>query len=126
MPDAPNLGESKGEIATYLERTGGGSEFRSNAEMQQRWFRRDGSVNEQAVAGARDVYELVTPSVARALQLNKAYKLIVEDQSYLYGRDPVISPLHNVYRTVDPRTAPTLPEARQYTWDIRLAWPAQR
>jgi len=33
MPDAPNRGERRGEIATYLERVVGGSEFRSNPEM---------------------------------------------------------------------------------------------
>jgi hypothetical protein len=122
MPDAPTRGESRGEIATYLERVGGGSEFRSNAEMQSRWYRRDGSLNAAAISRAKDVYELITPSMARALQLNKAYKLIVEDQSYLYGRDPVITPPQNVYRSVDPEKAPTLPEKHQYQWDIRLSW----
>ena len=42
MPDAPNKGESTGEIATYLARVGGGSEFRNNDEMTARWFRPDG------------------------------------------------------------------------------------
>jgi hypothetical protein len=126
MPDAPNRGESKGEIATYLERVGGGSEFRSNPEMQARWYHGDGSLNRAAVSRAKDVYELIAPSAARALQLNKAYKIIVEDQSYLYGRDPTISPPRNVYHTVDAEKAPTLPNERQYPWDIRLSWPAER
>ena len=33
MPDVPNRGEQAGEIANYLERVGGGGEFRSNPEM---------------------------------------------------------------------------------------------
>lgn len=122
MPDAPTRGESRGEIATYLERAGGGSEFRSNTEMQSRWYHRDGRVNAAAVSRAKDVYDLITPSVSRALQLNKAYKVIVEDQSFLYGRDPVITPPQNVYRTVDSEKAPTLPDKHQYQWDIRLSW----
>jgi hypothetical protein len=124
MPDAPNVGEAKGEIATYLERVGGGSEFRSNPEMAARWYTADGEVNSDAVARARDVYDLITPSAARALQLNKAYKVLVEDQSFLFGRDATVTPPANVYRTVDSETAPTLPEKFQYTWDLRLDWRA--
>ena len=79
MPDAPTLGEHAGEIATYLTRVGGGGEFRSNPEMFERWFNADGSANTQAIARAKDVYELITPSPARATELNKAYKAIVEE-----------------------------------------------
>ncbi len=50
MQDAPNMGETKGEIATYFERVGGGGEFRSNQEMWERWFNEDGTV---------DIYDLV-------------------------------------------------------------------
>ena len=39
MADAPTQGETRGEIATYLERVGGGSEFRHNDEMAARWFK---------------------------------------------------------------------------------------
>ncbi|HET8708590.1 MAG TPA: hypothetical protein VFM46_19945 [Pseudomonadales bacterium] len=123
MPDAPNMGEKKGEIATYLERVGGGSEFRSNPEMQARWYNPDGSVNQQAVANAKDVYDLIAPSPARALQLNKAYKVIVEDQTFIFGRDATVMPPTNVYAQVDTEKAPTLPPERQYKWDIRLDWP---
>ncbi len=122
MPDAPNRGEKHGEILTYFKRAGGGDEFRSNPEMLARWFNPDGSVNEQLVIG-KDVYSLITPSVERALALNKAYKAIVEQQSYLFGRDAVIMPLKNVYDKVDNETSPTLEQESIYTWDIRLAWP---
>ncbi|MFT5083585.1 MAG: hypothetical protein ACI9Y1_001630 [Lentisphaeria bacterium] len=121
MPDAPNRGEEKGEILTYFERVGGGDEFRSNPEMLARWFHDDGSVNEAAVQG-KDVYTLITPSVDRALILNKAYKAIVEKQSYLFGRDAVIMPFKNVYDKVDNETAPTLEKDFIYDWDIRLQW----
>jgi len=123
MPDAPNRGETRGEIATYLERVGGGSEFRSNEEMQARWYHADGSLNREAVAAAPDVYALITPSRQRALQLNKAYRVLVGEQSFLFGRDATITPPRNVYSKVDAAAAPTLPPALQYRWDMRLAWP---
>lgn len=121
MPDAPNAGESKGEILTYFERAGGGDEFRSNREMLSRWFTDGGKVDYQAIAG-KDVYQLITPSRERALQLNKAYKLIVEDQRFLFGRDATVTPPTKVYEFVDNATAPTLPEDFFYNWDIRLDW----
>ncbi len=123
MPDAPNLGERKGEIATYLERVGGGGEFRSNTEMQARWFLADGNVNTAAIDAAKDVYTLITPSARRALDLNKAYRAIVAEQDYLYGRDARVTPPVNVYREVDNETSPTLPADKFHLWDIRLDWP---
>jgi hypothetical protein len=125
MPDAPNVGETRGEIATYLGRVGGGSEFRNNDEMLARWFRADGSVDEAKVAAA-DVYTLITPSVERALLLNKAYRTIVAEQDFLFGRDATVVPPRNVYDRVDPETAPTLPAQRFFAWDLRLDWRAVR
>jgi hypothetical protein len=122
MPDAPNRGETAGEILTYLERVGGGSEFRENAEMQARWFKADGTVDAAKVAAA-DVYTLLAPSRERALALNKAYKLIVDEQSFIFGRDAVLKPAFNVFEVIDDATAPTLPKDRRHRWDIRLDWP---
>jgi hypothetical protein len=126
MPDAPNRGEQRGqqrgEYATYLERAGGGGEFRSNPEMEARFFDAHGKVDPLKLANANDVYDLITPSRARALELNKAYRLLVEEQDYIFGRDAFASPPRNVYREVDPATAPTLPENLRYQWDIRLDW----
>ncbi len=124
MPDAPSRGEEKGEIATYLQRVGGGGEFRHNAEMQRRWFNRDGTLDQARVAAARDVYQLISPSAQRALQLNKAYKVIVEEQSYLFGRDATINPPSSVYQTIDNDETPTLEPQHIYRWDIRLDWGA--
>jgi len=60
MPDAPNMGELKGEILTYLQRVGGGGEFRSNPEMVERWFNADGTVNTDTLAAA-DLAPLIPP-----------------------------------------------------------------
>ena len=126
MPDAPNKGETKGEIATYLERVGGGGEFRSNPEMYKKWFLADGTLNSAAIENARDVYELITPSPERARYLNKAYKVIVDEQDYIYGRDATVTPPVNVYENIDNETSPTLPEKYSYKWDIRLDWEGYR
>jgi len=123
MPDAPNKGESLGEIATYLQRVGGGGEFRSNQEMQARWFKADGSLDLDKVGQAEDVYALITPSVERALELNKAYRAIVGEQDFIFGRDAFASAPGNVFRKVDEALAPTLAPEFQYRWDIRLDWP---
>lgn len=122
MPDAPNTGETKGEILTYLERVGGGGEFRNNAEMAARWLKRDGTVDSEKIAGAGDVYELIAPSRQRALELNKAYRVIVEDQDFIFGRDATIKPPANVYANIDNETSPTLPADKVFRWDIRLDW----
>lgn len=124
MPDAPNMGEEQGEIMTYFERVGGGGEFRSNAEMFERWFTEDGVVDKKKVAAAPDVYTLITPSPSRALELNKAYKAIVSEQDYIYGRDATITPPKNVHDFIDNETAPTLPANLFFNWDIRLDWQA--
>lgn len=122
MIDSPNRGEEKGEILQYLERAGGGNEFRENPEMKARWFNEDGSVKAAEVIAA-DVYTLITPSRERALALNKAYKVIVDEQSFVYGRDATVVPAKNVFRQVDPEKAPPLETAnRMNHYDIRLDW----
>ncbi len=121
MKDTPALGGTEGEILTYLRRVGGGSEFRSNEEMQARWFTASGAVDEAKVRAVKDVYTLITPSRERALLLNKAYRVIVKEQSFLHGRDATVTPPVNVFAQIPREVLPLLPEHR-YTWDIRLAW----
>lgn len=121
MPDVPSRGENEGEFLRYFRMTGGGDEFRSNPEMMQRWFRKDGSVDEPKVSAATDVYTLVAPSKSRAMALNKAYRTIVLDQDFIYGRDANLSVPVNVYHQVD-ESAPVLPADRFVSADITLDW----
>ena len=122
MLDAPNRGESKGEYATYLQRVGGGGEFRSNPEMQERWFNKDGSLKENKIEAISSIYELIVPSPERALELNKAYRVIVAEQSFIHGRDATVTPPVNVHDFIDNETATTLPDHLMFDWDIRLDW----
>jgi hypothetical protein len=121
MKDAPNLGEEMGEIATYLMRAGGGDEFRSNVEMLEMFFEKDGKLDADTLDG-KDVYDLITPSRDRALALNKAYKVIVSEQGFVYGRDATVTPPVNVHADIDEATAPTLPRELRFSHDIRLRW----
>ena len=100
-----------------------GSEFRNNDEMSEKWFKADGTLDHGKLATAKDVYDLITPSLERALALNKAYRTIVEDQDYIFGKDAVLSPPKNVYDKIDNENTPTLPEERTFKWNILLDWP---
>lgn len=121
MPDAPSKGEKTGEIATYLARVGGGSEFRNNDEMFERWFS-NGRLDREKLAEARDVYDLIAPSRERALTLNKAYRCIVEDQDFIYGKDATVIPPANVYDKIDNDETPTLPDNRVFSYNLLLDW----
>lgn len=110
-----------GEFLTYFKRVGGGDEFRQNQEMLTKWFNKDGTVNEEKVASAKSVYELITPSPQRAMDLNKAYWSIVKEQSFIYGRDATLHKAKNVLAEVDDSQAP-LKESHRYKWDLRLNW----
>ena len=90
--------------------------------MLERWFDAKGEVRADLVQG-KSVYELIAPSPARALRLNKAYRVIVQEQSFVYGRDATVRPPKNVHALIDEATAPTLPPDKRHTHDIRLEWP---
>jgi hypothetical protein len=119
--DAPNIGEKQGEFLTYMQRVGGGDEFRQNREMLSRWFKQDGTLDQDKVAQASNVYDLITPSPRRALDLNKAYLTIVKEQSYLFGRDATLTEASNVLQQIDDSVEPLEADFR-YQWDMRLDW----
>ncbi len=121
MHDVPNINSATPEILEYLQRTGGGDEFRHNQEMLNRWFDDKGHVNVEAVLNA-DVYTLITPSRERALLLNKAYTYIVKSQRYVFGRDANWAPAKNVFDYVDSTQSPLNSKHQLYGWDLRLNW----
>lgn len=124
LQDAPNIGEQVGEYLTYMERVNGGDEFRQNKEMLARWFTEEGKLDTQKVAQAPNIHALIVPSSGRARDLNKAYYTIVQEQSYLFGRDATITKATNVLEHIDAEQAPLLDE-HQHTWDMRLDWHTQ-
>lgn len=85
----------------YLAENHSGNEFRSNAEVEGTFFGPDGTLKAEAENLLHeDVSRLLLPSSERALALNKAYREVVREQSYVRGRDTVLSPQKNVHRRV--------------------------
>jgi hypothetical protein len=90
------------EYEVYLENNPSGNEFRTNDEVLHHFFDEQGNKRPEAFAHmSKDISLLLMPSRERALQLNKAYKVIVDEQSYIYGRDAIIKPLENVRKEVE-------------------------
>lgn len=97
------LSNGKGEFAFYLENNKAGDEFRANDEVKNKFFDKDGKLIQSEVNKIKDdITYLIYPSVKRAIELNKAYKVIVDEQSFIYGKDAHIKPLDNsIYKEVE-------------------------
>jgi hypothetical protein len=126
LTDVPNIStsgaeEELGEYLTYMERVGGGDEFRQNTEMLDKWFTSEGIVDTAKVQNSTNLQDLIVPSPKRAKSLNKAYFTIVKEQSYLFGRDATLTKAKNVLQTIDAEQPPLLDE-HQFKWDMRLNW----
>lgn len=118
MKDVPQAGHREPEVLTYFRRVGGGDEFRSNAEIGDRFFKR-GRLDEQAVrraapGGDRDLQWLLAPTRARALALDQAYMALVQEQKFALGRDAFLAPPHNVHREIRNGTTGFDPERGVY------------
>lgn len=99
----PQRADGHYEYSYYLENNGAGDEFRANAEVVVKFFDTNGDlIPEELETLHSDVAHLLFPSRERALALNKAYRVIVEEQSYIHGRDATVLPVENVHREVEP------------------------
>jgi hypothetical protein len=106
VPD-PLRADGLPEFATYLKLNPEGDGYRSNDEVRRRFFDPAGQPRRAAFeALARDVNLLLLPSSERALQLNKAYRVLVQEQSFSRGRDAVLAPRATLLRDLPPG-APT-------------------
>ncbi|WP_295420655.1 hypothetical protein [Sulfurovum sp.] len=95
-----NKGE-KYEYSFYLTNNHSGNEFRNNSEVQEKFFEADGALKTEMIERLhQDISLLLFPSKRRALELNKGYKAMVKEQSYIYGRDANVEPMQNVYQEV--------------------------
>jgi hypothetical protein len=101
----PVLADGKGEYSHYLVQNRAGDEYRANTEIIERFFaggREESILDADASARLRkDARILLFPSAQRALDLNRAYKRVVDSQSFEHGRDAVIEPMRNVHRQVE-------------------------
>ncbi len=116
------------EYVQYLKTNNAGDEFRQNQEVMKKFFIKDWERDTQNIQKdlvlklenpnmyqkqywkvkkseieklKNDISHLILPSKKRAIMLNKAYKVIVDEQSYIYGRDGHIKPLINVHKEVE-------------------------
>ena len=89
------------EYSFYLKNNHSGNEFRNNEEVENKFFDDNGSVKQEMIEALHDdVTVLLFPSRSRALNLNKGYKVMVEEQSYIYGRDANVKVMENVYKEI--------------------------
>ena len=124
IADVPQAGQRKPEILTWFERVRGGDEFRANREILERFFDADTRpkrelVRRAAKGGDRDIAWLLTPSRRRALELNKAYRVLVAEQSFVRGRDTLLGAIQLVHEKIDEATTGLARTQRVFT-DGRL------
>jgi hypothetical protein len=93
--DAPQVGHRDGELRAYLRRVGAVDDLRADDETAARLAR----VLERG-GQKRDLAQLLLPSRRRALELDKAYLVIVRAQSFVEGRDAVLSPMRHVHERI--------------------------
>jgi hypothetical protein len=98
----PQREDGRGEYEYYLEHNPTGNEFRTNQQVYNKFF----DANGQKIATAfeklhNDISYLLMPDTDRALMLNKAYKVVVDEQSFKFGRDAHIAPLYNIHEQVE-------------------------
>jgi len=87
------------EYSFYLKNNHSGNEFRNNEEVQKKFFNADGTVKSAMLDKLHnDISVLLFPSKERAIALNKGYKAMVEEQSFIYGRDANVQLMKNVYQ----------------------------
>lgn len=98
------LSNGKSEFIFYLEQNRAGDEYRANDEVKEKFFDKDRNLIKSEIDKIKDdITYLIYPSIKRAIQLNKAYKVIVDEQSFIYGKDAYIKPLNSsVYKEVEP------------------------
>ncbi len=93
----PRRKDGQFEYTLYLEEAGAGDELRSNAEVSSRFFDDRGEVRRDETERLHsDVARLLLPSRSRALDLDRAYRAVVLDQSYDQGRDAVLARSPNI------------------------------
>ena len=98
----PILADGRYEYSLYLEKNGAGDEFRGNHEVMEKFFDANGVLKPDELETLHnDISHLLIPTAKRALELNKAYKVIVDEQSYIYGRDAHVGIATNVYEEVE-------------------------
>jgi hypothetical protein len=103
----PRRADGGYEYTTYLQQNGAADDWRENKEAQAGFFDAAGALRANAVAALhRDVATLLLPTAARALQLDRGYRTLVAQQSFVRGRDGPGTPSDNIFQQA-PDQQPT-------------------
>jgi hypothetical protein len=90
----PKFPDGTWQYTEYLLQNHSANEFRNNDEVIGKFFNIEGRLKKSEVETLHsDIAHLLLPSAERAMMLNKAYKVIVDEQSYVYGRDAHVEPV---------------------------------
>jgi hypothetical protein len=103
----PKRSDGRYEYTTYLQQAGAGDELRENSEVSSRFFDERGELRAGETRRLHeDISRLLLPSAERALDLDRAYRAIVDRQAFALGRDAVLTPSGNVFASA-PLGQPT-------------------
>jgi len=95
------ISDKNNEYVKYLKNNNHANEHRTNMEVYEKFFK-NGKLNPKEIDKIKeDISYLLFPSKERAISLNKAYKVIVDEQSFIYGRDTHIKPIKNVHKQLE-------------------------
>jgi hypothetical protein len=97
----PRRADGSFEYTFYLQQNRAGDEFRDNAEVEQKFFDKGHALRRERVRALHDdIATLLMPSASRALALDRAYRAVVLEQSFVRGRDATLAATTNVQRQV--------------------------
>lgn len=98
----PLRNDGKGEYGYYLTHNPSGNEYRNNNAVKNKFYDNNGNKKESAFKALEaDISTLLMPEVEHALVMNKAYKVIVDEQSYRHGRDGHVAEIVNIHKKVE-------------------------
>jgi hypothetical protein len=96
----PKRQDGQHEYSFYLANNNTANEYRNNFEIKDKFFKDGKLVTKMSEQLVNDISTLLVPSAARARTLNKAYKVIVDEQSYTLGREAHVLPITSVYKKI--------------------------
>jgi len=95
----PRRQDGQYEYSHYLQHNKSANEFRSNLQVQNRFFDLDNNLKPAMLEQLhKDISILLYATPERALLLNKAYRITVQEQSFTQGRDANIVAIENVHK----------------------------
>lgn len=91
-----------GEYSFYLKNNKSGNEFRNNKEVIDKFFNPDGTIKQDMLEKLKtDISVLLYPSRERAMNLNKAYMVLVKRQGYIFGREQIGNLENTVHKLLE-------------------------